>query len=136
VPEAAVEQPRAERFEISPTGPMPGPKMLATTGRPGEMEQAAMAAFHVSPGTFASERGFPGERRPLRVPLVGGQLASGIDEFGPHITAAFTLPPGSYATSVLRELMKTDDMDASPEHRDTPPVEGLAQRPGTPDGKV
>jgi tRNA(Glu) U13 pseudouridine synthase TruD len=42
-------------------------------------------------------------------------LAAGVDEHGPHITVAFSLPPGSYATVLLRELMKTEaDEDESP----------------------
>ena len=34
-----------------------------------------------------------------------------MDEHGAHITVAFTLPPGSYATVLLRELMKNDSSD-------------------------
>ena len=36
------------------------------------------------------------------------ELAGGSDEFGPHVTVAFTLPAGSFATVFLRELMKND----------------------------
>jgi tRNA(Glu) U13 pseudouridine synthase TruD len=32
-----------------------------------------------------------------------------VDEFGPHVTVAFTLPAGSFATVFLRELMKSDE---------------------------
>jgi tRNA pseudouridine13 synthase len=47
--------------------------------------------------------GFRGERRSLRVPLT--ELEWTLD--GSVLTLAFSLPPGAYATSVLRELMKT-----------------------------
>jgi tRNA(Glu) U13 pseudouridine synthase TruD len=32
----------------------------------------------------------------------------GGDEHGPFVLLAFTLPPGSYATVLLREVMKND----------------------------
>ena len=52
------------------------------------------------------------------------QLAAGVDEHGAHITVAFTLPAGSYATVLLRELMKNDSVqnEASPE-QDAPSSE-------------
>jgi tRNA(Glu) U13 pseudouridine synthase TruD len=50
-----------------------------------------------------------GARRPLRVQPKDIELAAGVDNFGPHITFAFTLPPGSFATVFLRECMKNDD---------------------------
>jgi tRNA(Glu) U13 pseudouridine synthase TruD len=37
------------------------------------------------------------------------ELAGGVDEHGPHITVAFTLPSGAFATVLLREIMKTPD---------------------------
>ena len=48
-----------------------------------------------------------GARRPLRVKPVDVQLEGGVDEHGAHITVAFTLPAGSYATVLMGELMKT-----------------------------
>ena len=136
VEDEAAERPRAQSFEISPTGPLPGPKLLAAREAQGELEAEVMREQGVANEDFAQFRGFSGERRPLRVVLADAQLAAGVDEYGPHVTAAFSLPPGSYATVVLRELMKVDDLDAPPELRDTPPIGGLAARPGTPDGKI
>jgi len=49
-----------------------------------------------------------GARRPLRVRPTDTSLAAGVDEHGAHITVAFTLPPGSFATVLLGELMKTE----------------------------
>jgi len=46
-----------------------------------------------------------GERRPLRVPLQNLSLA--MDDEG--LTLNFSLPRGVYATTVLREIMKTND---------------------------
>ena len=43
-----------------------------------------------------------GERRPLRVPLL--EPKAGLDAEG--LVLEFGLPRGSYATAVLREIMK------------------------------
>jgi tRNA pseudouridine13 synthase len=50
--------------------------------------------------------GFRGERRSFRMPLA--DLEWTLD--GAVLTLAFSLPPGAYATSVLRELMKTPSL--------------------------
>ena len=59
-------------------------------------------------GTFdlkaGAECGFRGERRALRVRL--NDLAWSLD--GSVLTLSFWLPPGSYATSVLREVVKAN----------------------------
>jgi tRNA pseudouridine13 synthase len=44
----------------------------------------------------------PGERRPLRVPLGSARASATAD----GLQLDFSLPKGSYATSVLSELMK------------------------------
>jgi tRNA pseudouridine13 synthase len=108
VEEALNEQPRAERFEISPTGPLFGSRMSWATGEPGEMERTCVAALGTTPEALveaARDCGFRGERRSLRVPLQGLEWSLTDHE----VTVTFTLPPGAYATSVLRELMKNDD---------------------------
>jgi tRNA pseudouridine13 synthase len=104
--DAAQEQPRADRFEISPTGILFGSRVSWATGEPGEMEKAVVMENGSTPEGLieaAKACGFRGERRPLRVPLVGSEWT--LD--GSVLTLAFSLPPGAYATSVLRELMKT-----------------------------
>lgn len=52
--------------------------------------------------TAAKACGFRGERRALRVPLT--ELVWSLNQN--ILTLSFSLPPGAYATSVLRELMK------------------------------
>jgi tRNA pseudouridine13 synthase len=104
--EVAQEQPRADRFEISPTGILFGSRVSWATGEPGEMEKAVVIEQGSTPERLieaAKACGFRGERRSLRVPLVAPEWA--VD--GAVLTLAFSLPPGAYATSVLRELMKT-----------------------------
>ncbi len=47
-----------------------------------------------------------GARRPLRVPLTDPTVNVGEDERGDYLELAFALPPGAYATSVVREVTK------------------------------
>jgi tRNA pseudouridine13 synthase len=103
VDDPAREQPRADAFAISPSGPMPGPEMLPPSGEPARVEAEALAALDLPPEAFA---GLPfrlgrGERRPLRVP-VEAATAAAVDG---GMRVQFTLPKGAYATSVLRELL-------------------------------
>ena len=116
VENAAVEQPRADRFEISPTGPLVGFRVTLQTGVPMAIEQAAFDAYPISPGDFRNgSLRVKGERRPLRVQPTDIELEAGVDEHGSYITVAFTLPAGCYATVLLRELMKNDGAsDAEP----------------------
>ncbi len=111
VENAALEQPRADSFEISPTGPMIGRRLSMPRGKVREMEAELFREYDVSPDDFRSnyrDRSH-GDRRPFRVQLKDAQLESGVDNFGGFITVAFTLPPGAYATILLRELMKNDE---------------------------
>jgi tRNA pseudouridine13 synthase len=107
VTDAAAEQPRADRFEISPTGILFGSRAPWASGEPGEMERAVAAEAGATSETLiraASECGFRGERRALRAPIT--DLTWAQDAAG--LIVSFSLPPGAYATSLLRELMKTD----------------------------
>ena len=64
VEDAAVEAPRAARFEISPTGPLVAEKVTMATGRPGEIEQAVLAEKEITPADFAPRQGPAAPRRP------------------------------------------------------------------------
>ncbi len=121
VESAATEQPRCDAFEISPTGPLVGYRMPFPQGQPLAIEQSALAAVHLTPEDFRvpGRHKIKGARRPLRVRPKDTSLEGGVDEHGPYITVAFTLPPGSYATVLLRELTKSDA--DSPEHNSPNP---------------
>lgn len=104
---------RLARFEISPSGPMWGSDMMRATGRTDEVEVAALAATGVTLDHLARfEHGrmglIRGSRRPLRVPLRYPDVEGGIDEHGHYVRCTFELPRGSFATAVLREIMKPE----------------------------
>jgi tRNA pseudouridine13 synthase len=99
------EQPRADRFEISPTGILFGSRVSWADGEPGKIEDAVVAEAGTTREALVAAGkacGFRGERRALRVPLA--ELEWSLTDS--VLTLAFALPPGAYATSVLRELMK------------------------------
>lgn len=102
---------RLERFEISPSGPMWGWHMPRARGETARVEEAALARLGVTLEQLAElDRRAPslleGARRPLRVPLIDPDVEGGIDEHGHFVRVAFELPRGSFATVVLREIMK------------------------------
>ncbi len=103
--DAAVDQPRLDTFEVSPTGPLYGPEMRRPEGAVDEAESQVLVEEGIERALF--EKGGNetlGARRLLRVPLV---LDSATDEGEGALRLRFTLPAGSYATVLLRELLKT-----------------------------
>jgi tRNA pseudouridine13 synthase len=104
VEDAGVEAPRAELFEISPTGPLFGCKMTMPQGAPLELERRLFGEEGITLERFAMSGGLrmEGERRPLRI-----ELKDPVAEMeDAALVLEFSLPRGSYATSVLREIMK------------------------------
>ena len=104
---------RIARLEISPTGPMWGPKMRPAEGVPGEIERAALDRFGVTPEDIERfARGhkgmLDGDRRPLRVPVMYPQVEGGADEHGTYVRCGFELPRGSFATEAMAEVMKPE----------------------------
>jgi tRNA pseudouridine13 synthase len=122
VESAAVEQPRCDAFEISPTGPLLGYRMTTPEGRPLEMESTVFAAAGLEMSDFklAGRERVKGARRPLRVKPTDTELSGGVDEHGPYVTVAFTLPAGSFATVLLGELMKTPTTPQAEETEEAP----------------
>lgn len=101
VEDAAAETLRAEEGEISATGTLFGRKVKPLTLDAGALEAEALAAFELTPKAFESRRG---DRRLTRVFPTSAQVEPHDDGF----SVSFTLPRGSFATSVLREIMKKD----------------------------
>jgi tRNA pseudouridine13 synthase len=102
------EQPRADRFEISPSGPIYGRKSKLASGEPGRRERELLEAEGIALRDFGAPGvRMEGERRPFRVPLGDPQVrAEGEDV----VLVSFSLPRGSFATAVLFEVMKAEGL--------------------------
>lgn len=107
----AAEQPRLDRFEVVPAGPMFGPKMLAAGSRALERERELLASRNLPDGWQPEGALFAGTRRRALVPVP--DLA--ITEEGEGLTLGFSLPSGSYATVLLAELLGQDSRITSGE---------------------
>lgn len=101
VEDAALESVRSRRLEISATLPLFGRKVRLSSADAGRLEEEVLERLGLRWSTFSSRRG---DRRLTRVTL--SDVGFGTSEDGFEV--AFTLPRGSYATVVLRELMKTE----------------------------
>jgi len=97
------EQPRADAFEISATGPIFGRRTLDPEGPSLERERAALAAVGVDPDTpLRPPRGIElrGARRALRVRLDDVAL----EPLPGALRLRFRLPAGSFASVLIEEL--------------------------------
>lgn len=106
--EVECEQGRFDAREIIHTGPMFGKKMFASDGEAAAREQATLQAAGLTAAAF---HGFgkllSGTRRYTLVYV--DDLTAEPDPDG--VRLAFTLPSGSYATVLLRELTHTEPTD-------------------------
>ena len=100
VTDAAKEQPRAERLEISATGPIWGRKMKKAGDQAAVLEEKILFSQGLRPDVFHKQ---PGSRRSLRVILRDFSM----QQEGEGLRLEFFLPKGSYATVLLAEIMKT-----------------------------
>jgi tRNA pseudouridine13 synthase len=129
VESAATEQPRCDGFEISPTGPLVGYRMTMPEGEPLQIEQSAMTEVSLTAKDFrqSGKMRVKGARRSLRIKPQNIEIAGGVDSFGSHITVAFSLPAGAFATVLLRELMKSDqNEDESADEENSADVEAAS----------
>jgi tRNA pseudouridine13 synthase len=103
------EQARFDGRETVTAGPMFGRKMFATAGEAAAREAAVLHDAGLTPEAF---RGFgkllSGTRRHNLIYL--NDLAAAREAEG--VRLSFTLPAGSYATVMLREVMKADQTDS------------------------
>lgn len=102
VENTTLEQPRADAFEISPSGPIFGYKMRLPAGDVLTLETSLLADEEVRFEAFRKVVGIrlPGTRRPLRMPMQW----HGVSAVDSGVCLNFTLPAGGYATVVLEEL--------------------------------
>jgi tRNA pseudouridine13 synthase len=104
VEDQAAEQKRFDARETVVTGPIFGPNMRAPHGKAGEQELAVLAEWNLSVADFGR---FPKLTSGTRRPLIAwpGNLA--IQAEGTALRIEFELGSGCYATSLLREFMKS-----------------------------
>ncbi len=95
-------EPRLAAFDIHPSGPLWGRGTLATAGQALELERRLPVAHPVLCRGL-EKAGLDQARRALR--LVVPDLESELDTAAATLILDFSLPPGSYATTVLRELI-------------------------------
>ncbi len=98
--------PRVAAHDIHPTGPLWGRGELRTADACRTLEESALAPYETIRAGL-EEAGLKQERRALRT------IAAGLRWEWPEprvLRLAFELPPGSYATSLLRSLGEVEDV--------------------------
>ncbi len=103
VEDVPAERARVRAWEISPTGPIYGYKMWAAADVAGRLEQSLLASRGLKLEEFRPVR-MKGSRRPLRYAPI--DLEWGIEDA--DLVVRFAIPKGSFATMLLREVLKTD----------------------------
>ncbi|HEV3144069.1 MAG TPA: tRNA pseudouridine(13) synthase TruD [Gemmataceae bacterium] len=102
------EQARFEAREVVSAGPIFGRKTFAACGLAGEREAAVLQAAELAPECFAGfGKLMQGTRRHNLIYI--DDLSATPEPEG--LRLVFTLPPGSYATLLLREVMKIEMND-------------------------
>ena len=104
----AADTARVLSRELDPAGPLPGHSLLAAQREAHAREQAVLDEAAIDPRSFAAGGGeMEGARRPYRIPVEGLQ----VEADGDALVLTLELPRGSYAASVLREVMKEGKAD-------------------------
>jgi tRNA pseudouridine13 synthase len=104
-PDVEDTQARADAWEISPTGPIFGAKMRWPEGDAREREEALLRESGLTMDRLAKwKRVAPGTRRFVRVSVRNLDLTVSDNT----VKLDFTLPAGSYATILVREVLKRD----------------------------
>jgi tRNA pseudouridine13 synthase len=105
VEDLEAENLRYQKGDISYTGPIYGAKMRLATGWPGQVEKEVLESEALPEGAFKKQK-VPGSRRLCRLLPQDFEVKACEDA----LLFSFFLPKGSYATVLLREFMKNDDL--------------------------
>jgi tRNA pseudouridine13 synthase len=110
VADVAAEQARVDRHEIVPTGPMFGKKMRSAAGAAADREAKILEDAGLGADSFRGHGALlQGTRRHSLIYI--DDLAGAVQ--GTDVLLTFTLPAGSYATILIREITKSNDMPNS-----------------------
>jgi tRNA pseudouridine13 synthase len=106
---------RCDEFDIHPSGPLPGRGGRQPRGRAAELEAGVLHPYREIVD-FLGRAGVDAGRRSLRLMPrhINWELRNA------ELRLEFELPPGSYATSVLRELVSANAATISDNHEHVP----------------
>lgn len=108
-------QDRAGRGEVSPSAPLFGCRVPLAEGAPGAWERDGLAAAALSLDSFrfgSKDASVAGERRAARAfPVDFTWHVEDVPGAQGALVLEFTLGPGVYATALLRELIKSPELD-------------------------
>ncbi len=114
-----VDEARVRAFEVSPTGPIFGPKMMEPAGLPRELEQEVLSERLGEGVDLSRAAGLAeGTRRAFRVPVRelrasvlsnSGEISGTREDVGACVVE-FVLPKGAFATTVVSSVV-----DANPQ---------------------
>ncbi|MCA9320517.1 MAG: tRNA pseudouridine(13) synthase TruD, partial [Planctomycetes bacterium] len=113
VEDEIVDTGRLARREVVPTGPLLGGRVRWASGIPGDRERALLVTTKVGEDQLRRNR-LNGDRR--RALIWPGALVVSRPE-SDQLVFEFSLPKGSYATTVLREFMKSSSTSSSLDDR-------------------
>ena len=95
-------------FQVNPTSPLYGTKVPFAGGKVGEMEKEVLKTYNLNKEDFECPKmpklGSHGLRRSMRFQI----WDTNVDLIEDGISVEFSINKGSYATAVLREIMKID----------------------------
>ncbi|MGC9467807.1 MAG: tRNA pseudouridine(13) synthase TruD [Anaerolineae bacterium] len=114
VEDVEAERPRAAAWEISATGPIYGYKMMEAQEAARDLEAGVLAEAGLTLEDFRPVRA-RGLRRPLRYNPEG--LTWEMEPEG-NLVVSFFAPKGSFATMLLRELMKAESGEVTVDPED------------------
>jgi tRNA pseudouridine13 synthase len=103
MPDTDIED-RCNRLDIHPTGPMPGEGGTLPVAKAAEIEQTVLLNWPELTELLSEQR-VQASRRAMR--LYPSQLEWAFE--GNDLGLSFVLPPGTYATTVLREILVFDE---------------------------
>ncbi len=106
VEDVAVEQPRFDAHEISFTAPLFGPKMRVASAEAGALEARILDGSPITLEQLRKAK-VDGTRRQGR--LLAPDLS--VEPIEDGVVVAFSLTKGGFATTILREIMKSDTAD-------------------------
>lgn len=105
------EQARCTAQEISPTGPLFGPRMATVKGPAHAIEDPIIqqhAGALLNDPKALRKNNAQGGRRALRFIPRNTAVSTGQDEHGDFLELRFDLDPGCYATVLMREIMEQE----------------------------